>query len=91
MAQESHGVFSSTLLSAPLPCACTSASCTIFSRVAGRELLQKTLIRVVFSQPGKRIITSIVRHGPEMLLEWDGCDEASGRKQQQERAQHGCT
>lgn len=62
-----------------------------FSRVAGRELLQKTLIRVAFSQPGKRIITSIVRHGPEMLLEWDGCDEASGRKQQQEKAQHGCT
>lgn len=90
MAQESHGVFSSTLLSAPLPCACTSASCSIFSRVAGRGLLQKTLIRIVFSQLGKRIITSIVRHGPEMLLERDGCDGAS-RKQQQERAQHSCT
>lgn len=80
MAQESHGVFSSTLLSAPLPCSCTSASCSIFSRVAGRGLLQNILIRVVFSQPGKRIITSIVKHGAEMLLEWDGCDGASSRK-----------
>jgi len=84
--QETHRVFSSTILCAPPPWACTSASCSIFPRAAGRGYLQRTLIRVGFSQPGKRMIASIVGHGPEMLSEWDGCDGASSRKQQHRRA-----
>lgn len=58
--------------------------------MTGRGFLQKTLIRVGFSQPGERILANVVRRGPEMLSEWGGCDGASGRKQQQERAQHAC-
>lgn len=44
-----------------------------------RGAFQKTLIRVGFSQPGKRIIASGIRRGLEMLLERDDCDGAHGR------------
>lgn len=48
--------------------------------MAGRGFLQKTFIRVVFSQPDKRIIASVVRCGAKMLLDWNGCDGASSRE-----------
>lgn len=47
----------SSVLKHPLstlpPWACTSASCSIFFRVARWRSLQNALIRVVFSQPGQ--------------------------------------